>query len=141
MLSMVLLNGLQLLRHEQRTVPRDDVPQRQFPEKRQAVGVDECDFGEIEYEAGGRLPQRFRRHAPKLVDPLAAQVAFEPQHDKAVCFGLSNSHHPVEWGNEGAVADGRRVKPAYLWTFELLVFERAARLSPVSRRDISSFSA
>src|SRR5262249_12964912 len=109
-------------------VSQDDLSQRQFPEKRQAVGVDECDLGEIQYEAGGRLSQRFR-HAPKLVDPLAAQVAFEPQHDQAVSFGLSNSHHPNEQGNEGAVADGRYVKPAYLWTCERLVVEKAARLS------------
>ena len=47
-------------------------------QKLETVGVDESDFGKIEYKSVGGLLQDFRRQVPELVDPLAAHLAFEP---------------------------------------------------------------
>ena len=77
-------------------------------EKLQTVAVDESDFGEIEHEASSRILQDCRRQVPELVDPSAADLAFEPQDHRAVnaCRLKDPQHTPCE-GNEGA---GRRIR-------------------------------
>jgi len=66
-------------------------------QKLETVGVDESDFGEIEYQSVGGLLQDFRRQVPELVDPLVAHLAFEPEHHRAVNVRrLNDPHHSDE---------------------------------------------